>query len=305
MTKRILLTIAATGVGATGVGATALTAAGPWTATAAGPLTAASPIAAPAPPASPLQADTLAHVVPSPPAAVYEVTSSGQVNVDTPMGAMQVTSDGSYTLDLAFESADGGVRVTGTVTSFEASISNPMMGTQSAGLDVVSGSLDLVLSRRGESDVASIPEVSGPASQFSPFNSVANEFFPRLPDGMVAAGDTWVDTVTWSTDQESMQSTTTNVYTYTLVGDTVVDGRTLLNIGVTAEMATEADIEQGGMAISQSLAGTVTGSLLWDAERGLMTRRDIESEIEGTTSMAGMPPANMSITGTESVRLAN
>ena len=102
-----------------------------------------------------------------------------------------------------------------------------------------------------------------------------------------------------------MQSTTTNFYTYALVGDTLVDGRTLLNIAVTTEMSTEADIQQGGMAISQSLSGAATGSLLWDAERGVMTRRDIGSEIEGTTSMAGMPPSNMSITGTESVRLAN
>ncbi len=249
-------------------------------------------------------ADTLAYTLPSPPSAVYEIANSVVVGVNTPTGAMQVTGEIAMTLDLAFEGAANGVRVTGSVSSFDGSMSNPMMGRQTAGLDAVSGSLDFVLNRRGESEVAAVPAVAGGMAQFAPFESMAHSFFPRLPDQVVEAGGMWVDTVSWSSEDPTLDASSTSVYRYTLVGDTVVEGKTLAKIDVNGEVTSEAETNQGGMAITQSMAGSLSGVILWDMERGIMAGSEIEQTVEGTAGMSGMPPTPMTLTVTETVRLA-
>ena len=98
---------------------------------------------------SPSPARPLAYEVPSPPTATYHIADSATVSVDSPMGKMAITSESSVTLALTFESAPGGIRVTGSVEDLVASQNNPMTGTQSADQDDVSGTLDLVMGRPG------------------------------------------------------------------------------------------------------------------------------------------------------------
>ena len=86
------------------------------------------------------------------------------------------------------------------------------------------------------------------------FVSLAHQLFPRLPDNVVEPGGSWVDTVTWSTT-EPIESTSGAVLTFTLVGDTLVDGRTLLNITVASEVTGGAQIDQGGISMTQSIGG--------------------------------------------------
>ncbi len=247
----------------------------------------------------------LVYDVPSPATAVYHITDTMAINVSSPVGDMEITGGTALTLGMAFENAPGGVRVTGTPSSFEASINNPMQGAMSVGLDDVSGSLEFVLGRLGDVEVVSLPEFSGPAAQVSPFSSIANEFFPRFADAVVEPGGTWVDTVTWTTDTGEIETTSTTVYTYTLVGDTVVDGRTLLHIGVAREVENEAAMEQGGMAVSQNLTGTSTGLLLWDRERGLPAYAESERDLAGTTSIPSLGSFDITLRGPVRARLQN
>ena len=244
----------------------------------------------------PSPARPLAYDIPSPPTAIYRIADSATVSVDSPMGKMAITNESSVTLALTFESAPGGIRVTGSVEDLAASQSNPMTGTQSADQDDVSGTLDLVMGRRGDVEVTSLPELSGQAQQLFSFPSIAHQLFPRLPDDVVEPGGSWVDTVTWSTT-EPIESTSGAVLTFTLVGDTLVDGRTLLNIAVTSEVTGESQIDQGGMSMTQSIGGTATGFVLWDTERGLPTYQYSERAMEGTTTIPGMAPFGMTISG--------
>ena len=245
---------------------------------------------------SPSPARPLAYEVPSPPTATYHIADSATVSVDSPMGKMAITSESSVTLALTFESAPGGIRVTGSVEDLVASQNNPMTGTQSADQDDVSGTLDLVMGRRGDVEVTSLPELSGQAAQLFSFPSIAHQLFPRLPDDVVEPGGSWVDTVTWSTT-EPIKSTSGAVLTFTLVGDTLVDGRTLLNIAVASEVTGESEIDQGGMPMTHSIGGTATGFVLWDTERGLPAYQYSERAMEGTTTIVGMAPFGMTISG--------
>ena len=253
----------------------------------------------------PAPARPLAYEVPSPPMANYHFSDSMSISMTTPGGDMVIGGVTSATLGMTFARDAGGVRVTSTVDAFEASMNNPMTGTQSVGADAVSGNLEFVIGRRGAVEVTSLPELSGELAQLSPFAAIAHEMFPPLPDHVVETGGIWVDTVTWTTDAESMETTSTGILTFTLVGDTVVDGRTLLNFAMTGEVAAEATVNQGGMAITQDMEGSQVGFILWDTERGLPVYEEAERELEGTTSVPGMGSFPMSTTGTTRIRLTN
>ena len=137
----------------------------------------------------------------------------------------------------------------------------------------------------------------------SSFPALAFLLFPRMPDGDVDPGATWVDTVATSTDTDEVSTTTTAISTYTLVGDTLVGGRTLVHIAVATHIATETDIEQGGMSITQNVEGPSDGFFLWDPERGLVVQGEYERSVEGTMSMANLGTMSMAITGPTRIRL--
>lgn len=247
--------------------------------------------------------DTLAYVVPSPATAVYEIVDSAAVYVNSPVGALDIPTNSATTLSMTFEMDPRGVRATGSVERFEASMSNPMQGTLSTGLNDVTGHLEIVFGRRGVEEAVSVPTVGGPAAQLSPFHHIANDLFPRLPAGAVDPGATWVDTVTWTIDDGAIKTNSTTVYTHTLVGDTVVDGRTLRHIAVAGDVANEAEFVQAGATITQSMTGPTTGFVLWDTERGLLAEAFFQRELAGSMTIPGMAPLNMGFEGPVRVRL--
>lgn len=247
--------------------------------------------------------NNLAYAVPSPATVVYHIGDTMSIDMDTPAGSFTIKGAGTVTMELSFASVPAGVRVTGAVEAFEGFIDNPMMGRQTAGLDDVSGSLEAFISRAGVEEIAEVPELSGPVAQASAFPVLAFLIFPRMPDGDVDPGDTWVDTVATSTEAAEVSTTTTAVSTYTLVGDTVVDGRTLAHIAVATHIVTETDVAQGGMSIIQNVEGPADGFFLWDPERRLVVRGEWERNVEGTMSMANQGTMSMAITGPTRIRL--
>ncbi len=248
-------------------------------------------------------ADGLAYAMPSAASAVYHVGDTMSIEMDTPAGSFTMAGGGSATMALAFESHVAGMRVTGVVEAFDGSINNPMMGTETAGLDDVSGELDILVGREGVEEIATAPELAGPVAQISSFPALAFLLFPRLPEGSVEPGATWVDTVTTSTDTDEMSTTSTTISTYTLVGDTLVDGRALVHVAVATQIATETEVEQPGMSITQNVEGPADGFFLWDPERGLVVQAEYERNLEGTVSMPGVGTMGMAITGPTRIRL--
>ena len=254
-------------------------------------------------PGGPTPADTLAYGVPSPPSAVYHVVDTMSVEMQSPFGNTEITGDGSVTIALAFRSDPGGVRVVGTVEAFAGSMTHPMMGTEIAGLDDLSGNLEAVIGRHGVEELVSFPELSGAVAQMSSFPALAYLLFSRMPHGDADPGAVWVDTVTSVNESEGASTSTTAASTYTLVGDTVVGGRSLVHIAVATEVAVESAFEEGGMSITQSSSGSADGYVLWDPERRLVALAEYERDVMGTMSMGGMESMDMAITGPTRIRL--
>lgn len=263
-------------------------------------------------PGGPSPTGPLAYAVPSPPNATYQlvdsmVTSTGMAGMNISFGVHSV-----ITLGLEFAQDQEGVRVTGTIEELDVSAENEMIGNTSLDESVISGSYELLLSRKGEQEIISSPEFAGmpemsgigPGMSLTDVSSIATEILPRLPNQVVRAGDTWVDTLAQEVDADGMESATTTVVTYTLAGDTVVDGHAMLHITADSETTGEISMEMMGMTMTQSLGFTTTGLVLWDIERGLVAYAESHRSGSWPVEMPSpMPSGEVTITGSTRVRL--
>ena len=271
----------------------------PITAPAALVLLVACGTSAPAPPGG------LAFDVPSPPTATYTIGDSLELSVDSPMGSLAMKRSSAVTLAMSFARVAEGLRVTAEVEGFEASMTNPMSAPVSADVGDVTGSLIFDVGPTGKVEPVSTPTVSGSGAQLGSFVSLAHEFFPRLPGRVVNRGDSWVDTVSWSGGDGGAEVSTTTIYTYTLVGDTVSEGISLLRISVAGDVETDISVEMDGMQVDQSLTGSTTGDAYWDVDRNLLHSSDLGRSMTGTVSLPamGLPPMPIKASGPVRTRI--
>jgi len=251
--------------------------------------------------------------VPSPPVATYLMADTMTMIITMPDGEMDMATSSATTMALTFAADSAGVRVTGTVSDHSQTMSSTMMGNIEMDGDGVSGHLEFVIDPLGRVEMISTPEVPGdgimPATPIS-FN--AQELLPRFPGRPLEPGDTWADTVIESADLSGLDipvpvavsGETTTVYTYTLVGDTLVDGRPLRKIAVNSVVTGQPSIEEGGQQLPSDMTSTTEGYILWNAERGLVAAADLVRTMDGSMSTMGM---SMSITGAgpSKLRLVN
>jgi hypothetical protein len=98
---------------------------------------------------------------------------------------------------------------------------------------------------------------------------------------------------------------TNSIITYTLQGDTVVDGVNLLKITAMGTGEVVANAVTEGMDVTQVFAGDVEGTVLWDPARSLYVSGYFEREMDGTVEVpaAGMPPMPLTLSGKAHVKL--
>ena len=222
---------------------------------------------------------TLGYGLPSPPDAVYRIDETVEVYIAAPGGSWEVSGGYSLNLDMRFEMEPGGMRARGIVESFEGSLSDPI-----GDLGYLVGTIEFVANPGGVVEVESYPRLSGlPARELS-LAGLPYDLFPRLPEDTASAGVTWADTVSWHTDQEEAELSYIANYTYTLVGDTVVDGRDLLHIAVAGEIELFTAWDEPGNLLVRRVKGPLTGFILWDPERGLAAHHEYEKDLVGTVT---------------------
>ena len=245
----------------------------------------------------------LAFGLPDPAVVTYVSGDTSVMDIDAGGQAMQATAGISTTLGATFARAAEGVRVTLTVQDLVASMTNPMAST-SADESGISGPLVMNLDRRGAVTVISQPQVSETASQFFQPLSLAHGMFPRLPGRAAKVGESWTDTIRFEGAQGPTSVAAVSVMTYTVVGDTVVDGHGLgkLDLKGTSESSAAGIIT--GMDFKQSLTGTISGWVLWDQARGLMVESYGEADGRGSMEVSAAPfPLGVRLRAQSRVRL--
>jgi len=247
---------------------------------------------------------TLSYGFPSPPTAVYGIADTALVTVTTPAGKLESAGGYALTLDLGFERDPAGVRVRGIVDGIEGSLWNPgEPSSRPRALGHPAATHDFVIDRRGVVEVRSFPTLSGPAALLFSFAGHAHDLFPRLPDSVVDPGATWPDTVRWHIDVPEAEVTYRATVTHTLVGDTIVNGRTLLRIATDGTLDTVTVTGVPGAATFRVLKGPVSGIVLWDPERGLVASAEYERDLTGTLERPDRRVLEMSLEGRLRLRL--
>jgi hypothetical protein len=155
--------------------------------------------------------------------------------------------------------------------------------------EIVQGDLVFALDPRGEVTIIESPDVEGAASAFFAGPMIAHSFFPGLPGTAVQPGDSWVDTVAFSEDAVTGESSQRSITTYTVLGDTEVEGRSLLEIGFEGTSELRQTMALQGAEVEQETHLDVTGRVLWDMQRGLMFERETISTGTGTVRIALAP----------------
>jgi hypothetical protein len=255
------------------------------------------------PPADPAPAG-LAWAVPSSPTVVYARGDTAEVEVDAGGQVLEISVESRAVLDVGFEPAGPGVRVTAALREFAASMSNPMAPSQSIDESSIRGDLVFSMDRTGRVSDVQAPAVEGIAAQMFSAEEIATSLFPRLPARPVEPGTTWVDTLSVESEEESGSIRSTSVVSYTVAGDTTVAGRTLLRVELVSEEERRVDGTQGGMEINQDLSGTSEGWFLWDRARGLLVESYQTSSLAGTMAVSAAPfPFPVEVEGEQIVRL--
>lgn len=241
--------------------------------------------------------------VPSPADVTYITGDTLQVDMDAGGQPMQARITSAATLGTAFRREGDGVQMTLQVRDYRAQQANPM-GTASADGSGISGPMVVTFDRRGVATVVSLPEVSGQAVDFFQPLELAHGLLPRLPGRAVGMGETWTDTIRFEGAQGPGSVSTSAVMTYTVAGDTMVDGRSLLRVGVEGTSRSDASGSTMGMDFTQAISGSLTGWFLWDLNRSLLVESFTEADARGTMNVAAAPfPLPMRVRARGWVRL--
>jgi hypothetical protein len=248
----------------------------------------------------------LMYEMPGTPTLTYVSEGAQDVTVDAgAMGTIDITGSSEMTVAMTFEPAAEGMQVTVEFQKLSATLSNPMAGTQTASESDIDGNLVFTMDELGNGTLVSAPTVRGAAEQLVRPAGIVYEFFPNLPGTEVNPGDTWTDTTSYGLPSDAGTIELESITHYSMVGDTMVDGVTLMKIDFATETESLAEVQQQGMDVIQTSTGEVTGFYLFDAAQGIMVFAETSLDMEGSTEVpaAGIPPMPMTITGTGTVRL--
>jgi hypothetical protein len=87
------------------------------------------------------------------------------------------------------------------------------------------------------------------------------------------------------------------------VGDTIVDGRTLVRIAADGDLDTVTVTGTPGDATYRILKGPVTGRVLWDPERTLVAYAEYARDLVGTLERPQRPVLGMTLEGSATFQL--
>ncbi len=248
----------------------------------------------------------LAYRVPDQPNLIYLTGDTTSIDIDAgAMGNMQMSGASAATLAVSFAPGQDGVQVTATFQKLTARLSQPMGGAQSASESDIQGNLVFTLDRKGKGTVVSAPQLKGAVAQLANPLTVVHEFFPRLPGGPVNAGSTWTDTIQYEISTPEGTTASSTVTTYTLQGDTVVNGASLVKITYQGKANVTGGATTEGMEVVQVFAGDVSGTYLWDAARAVLVAHEAKGDMTGTVEVpaAGLPPMPLTVSSRSRVRL--
>lgn len=237
----------------------------------------------------------LAYGTPDPNPATYTFSDTTTFSIDSGVGPMEVVTGQSGTAELDFRSWRDDRRVVVRFPEYRAMFSNPMQGTSTADASDISGPFIVHLSAAGRMAVTDTPSLGTTVLDVAGPSGLVRPLFVHLPGRPAEAGARWVDTVAVVDEGTGTRSEMQSIITSTLVGDTLIDGQRLLRIRTETATTIEMTGVSGGVDIKQHLAGTLTGTILWDEAARLMVESMASGELTGTLELPGIGVPSMAV----------
>lgn len=238
-------------------------------------------------------APTLGYAVPASPSLTYAVGDTLTIAVQGLGQPLELAVRSAARYGVTYAAASQGLAATAAIESLSAELAVPMGEPMTMDESVLEGDFAFELDTRGRVLSMSSPSATDVGGQVfgAAAPLLAYSLFPRLPGRVVAVGDSWADSLTYTQTLEAGETEVTSALTYTVLGETQMAGRSLLDIGFegTAEISQEMSIE--GAAVNLAAETEVSGSLLWDRAAGVLYESDLTMEGPGQARMAMLPAA--------------
>lgn len=234
---------------------------------------------------------SLEYGLPEPAQVSYRMTQAMEMAMSVMGQEMATDSEMDMTLAVGFQETSGGVRVAMSVTEATAESIDPMTGATRADEGDIEGDLVLFLTGTGDVTVESLPEISGDGADLFQFLSMAHAFFPHLPGTAAEAGSSWTGTIAFSGEEGQGFVDAAGTAEYTVLGDTLIDGRSLLKVSMTGVMELAVAVSAEGADVEVSANTEGQGVFLWDASAGLLVEMTGTAEGLGSATVVGLPDA--------------
>ena len=251
----------------------------------------------------------LGYSVPALNPVTYVSADTARVNIEIQPGMpMEQTMGQNSRVQLTFAPATGtagNLSATATYVDFAAYMESSMMPRQDISADALRGEFVLSITPEGAVELVSGPELPEEVQGMMMGQNLFSDFFLRLPNRIVAAGESWTDTLTAESEMDGARSSNNTVVVSTFRGDTTVAGRTLWVIDSNKATSVLVEGNMQGMNMRNELSGTVSQRTLWDPTRRLMVSSESSGTMSGTVSMpdAGMNDIPLSVSNTRRVTL--
>jgi hypothetical protein len=260
---------------------------------------ACAPPAQPAPPAALAPApDDLAYGLPTLSPLCYAVADTATFTVDSgAMGRMSVSASYAGMVELAVGAGPTGLEARARVHRLRGGFAAQSQPTQAVDERDIDGEFLVALDARGRSDLVDTPILSRRLLDVTGPEAMVRPLFVQLPGRPAGAGDVWVDTIVSVEDRADSRSTVQTILTTTVLGDTVVEERTLLRLRTRAENRLETEGRSGGVLVRQVLTGTTDGTVVWDPHFRMLVERREAGSLTGTLAMPGPGVADVPLSG--------
>jgi len=225
----------------------------------------------------------------------YAVADTSTINMNMSGMNIDVNVRAAATVEIAFAEQNDGLVATVSYITLSGEFTNSMGPSMTVDESMKPGPAVIAVGPRGALTVLQKPEMAETVAEILGDVSGYQRLFVRLPGRNATTGTVWVDTVE-TTDAGGMTSTTRQIITSRLTGDTTVNGRRLQVIRSDIAATVRISGSNAGVEVLQNLTGTSNATTLWDAQRRVMVERIESGTMTGSMDLPGMGVTGVPVT---------
>lgn len=216
----------------------------------------------------------------------FREITHGSSTLEAPRGTLAISSEHDATVAITFLRGD---TARAWYEALVLAVQSPQGDVRPATTEALRKPFVLELDRRGRVRTISTPRFPASFEGVSDLTRQFEDYFLTLPDGPLASGTAWVDTVLRRDSTAGRLSGSSRVSHYRVLRDTVVGRQRALVISARQELQLEA-VEPGpqpGLTTRSVLTGADSGVYVFAPATGRLLGRARTGKLEGTLGFEG------------------